>query len=55
MERTYTLRSKNRRIDGTTVKITGACLAEIKCKADRILRKCPEVETMEAVRKGVPA
>lgn len=55
MERTYILKSRKPLIDGTTVKIRGKCLAEILCKRDRILRKCPEVEMMEPLRKGVMA
>lgn len=55
MERKYTLRSDNPKIDGTTCTITGKCLAEIKCKADRILSHPAWREMIPASKKGVLA
>lgn len=54
MKRTYTIKSRNPILDGTLVTITGKCLAEILCKADRIAAK-PETKGLIPLKKGVPA
>lgn len=54
MKRIYTIKSRNPIIDGTMVTITGKCLAEILCKADRIAAN-PETEALIPLKKGVPA
>jgi hypothetical protein len=54
MQRTYTIKSDNPIIDGTTVTIRGKGLAEIKIKADRILSN-PANRELVPCRKGVKA
>jgi hypothetical protein len=53
MERKYILKSDNPILDGTTVTITGKCLAEIKIKADRMMAKAATTRLISISKKGV--